>query len=178
MKIVLKVALALLVVSPLSAQNIEVKTNPVGFAFGATNLSIEAPLPDRKNITLNASVWHYNAKLKEWMDLNRNYGASLGVRRYLTSDIDQGLYLGMTTRYIDRTLVNYYWDQTSASNIKVETPSDYTSLGFMTGYKFIFNDRITIDAFAGAGRILNEFGNGSSDVPAEWIAGLNFGYRL
>lgn len=164
--------------STVYGQNVEVKTNPIGFAFGATNLSVEVPLPAKPNVTLNASGWHYSAELREWTDTERIAGASVGIRQYLASDVDEGLYLGMASRYMNRTVVDYYWDQTTNSQYSVKTPSDYGSLGFTLGYKFRFEERISIDFFGGAGRILIKQAGGEYDAPAEWIAGFNFGYRF
>ena len=162
----------------LSAQNIEFKTNPIGFAFGATNVSLEKPLPNMSNVTLNASAWHYSATLKDWMDIERNFGASVGIRRYLTSEVDNGLYLGMASRYMDRDVNQYYWDPATNETITYEVPSSYGSLGFTLGYKLMFEKRITIDFFGGAGRILLQESGGVFDAPAEWIGGFNFGYRF
>jgi len=46
------------------------------------------------------------------------------------------------------------------------------------GYKFRFEERISIDFFGGAGRILIKQAGGKYYAPAEWIAGFNFGYRF
>ncbi|MGB2275155.1 MAG: hypothetical protein ACPH25_05175, partial [Schleiferiaceae bacterium] len=54
---------------------------------------------------------------------------------------------------------------------------DYASLGFTLGYKYIYNDKITIDAFFGGGRIVYEQIENSWG-PAEFISGFNFGYRF
>ena len=162
----------------LSAQNIEFKTNPIGFAFGATNVSIEKPLSNTPNVTLNASAWHYSATLKDWMDIERNFGASVGIRRYLTSETDNGLYLGMASRYMDRDANQYFWDPVTNETITYDVPSGYGSLGFTLGYKLMFEKRITIDFFGGAGRILVQEKDGIFDAPAEWIGGFNFGYRF
>lgn len=160
------------------AQVVEFKTNPIGFAFGATNVSIEKPLSNMSNVTLNASAWHYSATLKDWMDIDRNFGASVGIRRYLMSEIDNGLYLGMASRFMDRDVKQYYWDQVNNETVVYNIPSSYGSLGFTLGYKLMFEKHITIDFFGGAGRILVQETDGVFDAPAEWIGGFNFGYRF
>lgn len=173
------IALALLSTSlTVQAQVVEFKTNPIGFAFGATNVSIEKPLANMPNVTLNASAWHYSATLKDWMDMDRNFGASVGIRRYLTSEVDNGLYLGMASRYMDRDVDQYYWDPVTNETVTYGVPSSYSSLGFTLGYKLLFEKRITIDFFGGAGRILVQEKDGIFDAPAEWIGGFNFGYRF
>jgi hypothetical protein len=55
---------------------------------------------------------------------------------------------------------------------------DYASLGFTIGYKYIYNDKISVDAFIGGGRILWEARDNSYRGPAEFISGFNFGYRF
>ena len=100
--------LLVFVAGTVYGQNVEVKTNPIGFAFGATNLSVEVPLPAKRNVTLNASGWHYSKELRDWTD----------------------------------------------------------------------TERISIDFFGGAGRILIKQAGGEYNAPAEWIAGFNFGYRF
>jgi len=160
------------------AQHVEVKTNPIGFAFGATNLSVEVPLATHPNVTLNASWWHYSEELRDWVDTERIGGASVGIRRYLISDMDEGLYLGMASRYMNRLVRDYDWDPNTGQSTYTDTPSDYASLGFTLGYKFRFEERVSIDLFTGAGRILLKQAGGEYYAPAEWIAGFNFGYRF
>jgi hypothetical protein len=105
---------------------------------------------------------------------------SAGVRQYFNRYEDQGVFLGAATRYISNTAGSSgYWDnmgnwvQTSG-----DINDDYASLGFTIGYKYIYNDKISVDAFIGGGRILWEARDQSYRGPAEFISGFNFGYRF
>jgi hypothetical protein len=98
------------------------------------------------------------------MGTDRDGGLSVGIRKYHNRYEDKGVFLGVASRYIPMT-----YRQNS---------TDILSLGFTVGYKYIYNDKITIDAFIGGGRIVWEEVRDSYWAPAEFISGFNFGYRF
>ena len=161
--------------------NLEVKANPVGWAFGATNISLEMPLEHHKNITLNASAWHYSDRLIDALDISRKGGASVGVRRYLLNNDDQGVFMGLASRYINSNAYSYYetYDETTGywDYGYNEVDNSYLSLGFTVGYKLVY-DRITIDTFCGVGRKVYQPNPSRWELPAEFMGGINFGYRF
>jgi hypothetical protein len=86
----------------------------------------------------------------------------------------------LTSRYILNSYYssgyydeNWNWVNTPGSN----KSDDYLSLGFVGGYKYVYNDKISIETFIGMGRIVYEQIE-DSWAPAEFIGGLNFGYRF
>jgi len=161
------------------AQSFELKTNPIGAAFGAYNLSVEVPLPSNPTVTLNASAWRYSADLKDFFYLDLNGGASIGIRKYVASNSgeDKGLYLGAASRYISRS--SYVGTRnTDGSGWSYQMKdTDYASAGFTLGYKLVF-ERLTIDAFAGIGRKLYKQEIPNWDWHVDVMSGLNFGYRF
>jgi len=161
------------------AQSFELKTNPIGAAFGAYNLSLEVPLTHDPTVTLNASAWHYSADLKDYFYLDINGGASLGIRKYVASptNSDQGMYIGAASRYISRTgsVATYNTNGTGWEYSRKST--DYASVGFTLGYKFVY-ERFTIDAFGGLGRKLYQQNKPNYDLHVDIMSGFNFGYRF
>lgn len=159
----------------MQAQNhkIEVKTNPIGFAFGVSNLSAEMPLPANPTVTMNLSAWHVSKNMREWTDVPMIGGASFGVRKYVLASDDRGLFLGTATRAVARQDYTYTWNGTE--NVYTYVDDGHISLGFTLGYKLVFN-RITLDAFTGIGRKLITQQEGT--FPAEYMGGFNFGYRF
>jgi len=184
-----QIALALLISANMAfAQGLEVKTNPVGFAFGVTNLGLEYAFAKDPTFSVCLAGWHISDNLKEWNEIEWNAGASLGFRKYvLSKSDDHGLYMGIAARYIDSDLSEYNstYDQNGepvrdVNGDRVLTyrtePKSYSSAGFTLGYKQVFSDKFTIDALIGIGRIL--WREDDSNVPAEFIGGFNFGYRF
>lgn len=161
-----------------SAQTVEIKSNPIGFAFGASNLSVEYALPQTPSITLNASAWHYTSELQDWLDMDRNGGASIGLRKYVLSRDDRGVYMGIASRYINSDRTYYSYNTTSGQHTPEELDNSYGSLGCTLGYKFVFNDKVTIDVFAGVARKLFQNNPYSWQAPGEVMSGFNFGYRF
>ena len=103
------------------------------------------------------------------MYTDRDGGLSVGIRKYHNRYEDKGVFLGLASRYI--LMTSNTWNNGKVSE-------DFLSLGFTVGYKYIYNDKITIDAFIGGGRIIFEEVPGSYWAPAEFISGFNFGYRF
>ena len=161
-----------------SAQNIELKSNPIGFAFGASNLSVEYALPQSPSVTLNASTWHYTSGLQDWLDMDRNGGASIGVRKYVLSRDDRGVYMGIASRYINSDRTQYTYNSITGQHLPEDLDNSYGSLGSTLGYKFVFNDKVTIDVFAGVARKLFQNNPYSWQAPGEVMSGFNFGYRF
>ena len=145
------------------AQGVEIKTNPIGMALGAYNVTAELQLENQPSLTILASAWHNTEDFQDWSWTSRDGGLSAGVRQYFNRYEDQGVFLGLATRYISNT-----WREES---------DDYASLGFTAGYKYIYDDKISIDIFMGMGRIVWEQIEDSWE-PAEFISGFNFGYRF
>ena len=145
------------------AQGVEIKTNPFGMALGAYNVTAELQLENQPSLTILASAWYNTEDFQDWSWTSRDGGLSAGVRQYFNRYEDQGVFLGLATRYISNT-----WGEES---------DDYASLGFTAGYKYIYNDKISIDIFMGMGRIVWEQIEDSWE-PAEFISGFNFGYRF
>jgi hypothetical protein len=163
------------------AQNIEIKTNPFGMAAGAYNITGEYVLPGLGNSTLLASAWFNTEDFQDWFYTDRDGGFSVGYRQYFNRHEDKGVFLGLTSRYILNSYSygngyydqNGYWVNTSTTTFS----DDYLSIGFVGGYKYVYNDKISVEAFLGMGRI------GWSEIedswaPAEFIGGFNFGYRF
>lgn len=177
-KSILSFALALLTTATFAQEQFELKANPIGWAFGATNLSFETSLPGLDNVTFNASAWHYSKRLKESLDLGRNGGASLGFRRYVMSRKDEGMFLGAAARYISQEESYYDYNYNTGNYEYVSgINTSYASMGATLGYKFVF-DRLTVDSFVGVGRILYQPNQPSWGLPAEFMSGINFGYRF
>jgi hypothetical protein len=153
--------------STAKAQNVEVKTNAFGMIFGAYNVTAEFQLEQNPSITVLASVWYNTEDFKDWTWTDRDGGLSLGARQYFNRFEDQGVFIGLASRYIPN----------SYTAPLIVRRDDYASLGFTLGYKYIYNDKITIDAFFGGGRIVYEHIENSWG-PAEFISGFNFGYRF
>ncbi|MCO4791256.1 MAG: DUF3575 domain-containing protein [Flavobacteriales bacterium] len=163
------------------AQNIEIKTNPFGMAAGAYNITGEFALPNYGNRTLLVSAWYNTQDFQEWLDTDRDGGFSLGYRQYFNRHEDNGAFLGLTSRYIINTYYsagfydqNYNWINTPGTDVS----DDYLSIGFVGGYKYVYNDKISVEAFLGMGRIAFTENENSSWAPAEFIGGFNFGYRF
>ena len=162
------------------AQNVEIKTNPFGMAAGAYNITGEYVLPGLGNSTLLASAWYNTQDFQDWLYTDRDGGFSLGYRQYFNRREDNGAFLGLTSRYIVNTYYssgyydqNYNWINTPGTDVS----DDYLSIGFVGGYKYVYNDKIAVEAFLGMGRIaFEEIQN--SWAPAEFIGGFNFGYRF
>jgi len=154
-----------------ASHTIELKTNPIGFAFGVYNISVEKPILNEPTLTFNTSAWVYSNDLKEWTGTDQNGGFSMGVRKYtgLRTNSDQNLYLGLAARYISRD--GYDW-QTNRN-----VSADFASLGFTIGYKVVF-EKVSIDVFTGLGRKLYEQNENSWDIPVDFMGGFNFGYRF
>ena len=151
------------------AQKVELKTNPFGVIMGAYNVTAEFQLQDYPSTTVLASAWYNSPDFKDWMGTDRDGGLSVGIRKYHNRYEDKGVFLGVASRYIPIT--SNTWNNGKVSE-------DFLSLGFTIGYKYIYNDKITIDAFIGGGRIILEEVPGSYWAPAEFISGFNFGYRF
>ena len=163
------------------SQTLEIKTNPVGFAFGVTNLGLEYAFPKDPTFSFSIAGWHISEDLKEWSEIEWNAGASIGIRKYVISKSkDKGLYMGIAARYIDRDRNSERYVGSDSNGIPIFIyeiePKSYCSAGFTLGYKQVFSDKFTIDAVIGVGRILWREDNGS--IPAEFISGFNFGYRF
>jgi hypothetical protein len=164
----------------VKAQSVELKTNPFGMALGAYNITGEFILPEFENRTVLFSAWYNTDDFQEFMWTDRDGGVSLGYRQYFNRSEDQGVFLGLTSRYILNSYYssgyydeNWNWVNTPGSN----KSDDYLSLGFVGGYKYVYNDKISIETFIGMGRIVYEQIE-DSWAPAEFIGGLNFGYRF
>jgi len=173
--------LALTVIGFVSqAQTVEIKSNAFGMIFGAYNVTAEFQLENNPSVTVLGSAWYNSEEFKDWMYVNRDGGLSAGVRQYFNRHEDQGVFIGAATRYISSTAGSSgYWD--NMGNWVVtngDINDDYASLGFTIGYKYIYNDKISVDAFIGGGRILWEARDNSYRGPAEFISGFNFGYRF
>jgi hypothetical protein len=161
---------ALIVVGTTAkAQNFEIKTNPFGMAAGAYNITGEMVLSEYQNRSVLFSAWYNTEDFQEFIWTDRDGGLSLGYRQYFNKFEDKGVFLGLTSRYI----MNSYYSYQEGSN----KSDDYLSLGFTGGYKFVYNDKITVEAFLGMGRIIYEEID-DSWYAAEFIGGLNFGYRF
>lgn len=163
------------------AQNIEIKTNPFGMAAGAYNITGEYALPGLGNSTLLASAWFNTQDFQDWFWTDRDGGFSVGYRQYFNPREDKGVFLGLTSRYIlnSYSYSNGYYDQNGywVSTGGATVSDDYLSIGFVGGYKYVYNDKISVEGFLGMGRI------GWSEIedswaPAEFISGFNFGYRF
>jgi hypothetical protein len=164
MKKTLAILIVLLTAITAQAQEVELKTNPFGFIIGAYNVTAEFQLQDYPSTTVLASAWYNSPDFKDWMGTDRDGGLSVGIRKYHNRYEDKGVFLGVASRYIPMT-----YKQNS---------TDILSLGFTVGYKYIYNEKITIDAFIGGGRIVWEEVRDSYWAPAEFISGFNFGYRF
>lgn len=161
------------------AQSVEVKTNAFGMIFGAYNVTAEFQLENNPSLTVLGSAWYNTPEFKDWFWVERDGGLSAGVRQYFNRYEDQGMFLGLATRYILNSDWSYDYDEYGNWSRNTMTRSDnYASLGFTLGYKYIYNDKITVDAFIGGGRILWEEQDNSWRGPAEFISGFNFGYRF
>ena len=163
------------------AQNIEIKTNPFGMAAGAYNITGEYILPDFGNRTLLFSAWFNSQDFQDWFWTDRDGGFSVGYRQYFNPREDKGVFLGLTSRYIlnSYSYSNGYYDQNGywVSTGGATVSDDYLSIGFVGGYKYVYNDKISVEGFLGMCRI------GWSEIedswaPAEFISGFNFGYRF
>jgi hypothetical protein len=180
MKKTIAIAVLMATAFGTKAQNIEIKTNPFGMAAGAYNITGEYVLPGLGNSTVLASAWFNSQDFQDFFWTDRDGGFSVGYRQYLNRHQDKGVFLGLTSRYILNTYYtngyydqNYNWINTPGTNVS----DDYLSLGFVGGYKYVYNDKITVEAFLGMGRIaFEEIQN--SWAPAEFIGGFNFGYRF
>jgi len=162
-------------------QGVELKTNPFGTIFGAYNVTAEFQLENKPSLTVLGSAWYNTPAFKDWFWVDRDGGLSAGVRQYFNNYEDQGVFLGLATRYIFNTDMGYngYYDQNGNWITNEYSQSDnYASLGFTLGYKYIYNHKITVDAFIGGGRILWNQAENNWRGPAEFISGLNFGYRF
>ena len=172
---------ALIVVGTTAkAQNFEIKTNPFGMAAGAYNITGEMVLSEYQNRSVLFSAWYNTEDFQEFTWTDRDGGLSLGYRQYFDKFEDKGMFLGLTSRYIMNSYystgyydANWNWIPEEGSN----KSDDYLSLGFTGGYKFVYNDKITVEAFLGMGRIIYEEIDDSWSA-AEFIGGLNFGYRF
>ena len=160
------------------AQSVELKTNPFGMIFGAYNVTAEFQLENNPSLTVLGSAWYNTPEFKDWVWIERDGGLSAGIRQYFNRYEDQGVFLGVASRYIFNTGTVYgSYDQMGNWTYNEYTQSEnYASLGFTIGYKYIYNDKITVDAFIGGGRILWE--ENYDRGPAEFISGFNFGYRF
>jgi len=91
------------------------------------------------------------------------------------------VFLGLTSRYILNTdpYNNGYYDLDGnwISSGGPTVSDDYLSIGFVGGYKYVYNDKISVEGFLGMGRIAWSEQEDSWD-PAEFIGGFNFGYRF
>ena len=177
------IAIAVLIATAFGtkAQNIEIKTNPFGMAAGAYNITGEYALAGLGNSTLLASAWFNTQDFQDWFWTDRDGGFSVGYRQYFNPREDKGVFLGLTSRYIlnSYSYSNGYYDQNGywVSTGGATVSDDYLSIGFVGGYKYVYNDKISVEAFLGMGRI------GWSEIedswaPAEFISGFNFGYRF
>ena len=90
------------------------------------------------------------------MYIDRDGGLSAGVRQYFNLYEDKGVFIGAATRYISNTAFSGYCDKWQLGQYPGDINDDYASLGFTIGYKYIYNDKISVDAFIGGGRILWE----------------------
>ena len=169
MKKTVATLIVLLTAITAQAQKVELKTNPFGVIMGAYNITAEFQLKEYPSTTVLASAWYNTPDFKEWMYTDRDGGLSVGIRKYHNRYEDKGVFLGAATRFIPIT--NNTWNNGKVSE-------DFLSLGFTVGYKYIHNDKITIDAFIGGGRIVWEEVRDSYWAPAEFISGFNFGYRF
>ena len=177
-KIIATLALAITAMTA-HAQSVEVKTNAFGMIFGAYNVTAEFQLENNPSLTVLGSAWYNTPEFKDWVWIERDGGLSAGVRQYFNRHEDQGMFLGLATRYILNSDWSYDYDEYGNWSRNTMTRSDnYASLGFTIGYKYIYNDKITVDAFIGGGRILWEEQSYSYRGPAEFISGFNFGYRF
>lgn len=181
MKKIIALFIIALISNTAKAQTVEIKSNAFGMILGAYNITAEFQLDQNPSITILASAWYNTEDFKDWTWSDRDGGLSLGARQYFNRYEDQGVFIGLATRYIPNsyTYTNGYWDQ-NGSWVQTESLTehdDYASLGFTIGYKYIYNDKITIDAFFGGGRIIYEQVENSWG-PAEFISGFNFGYRF
>jgi len=166
-----------------NAQSVELKTNPFGMAAGAYNITGEFVLPNFVNRTLLVSAWYNTEDLQDWLYIERDGGFSMGYRQYFNRNEDNGVFLGLTSRYILNSLDNggyYDYDQNGNPFYVPGSGSrsdDYFSIGFVGGYKYIYNNKISVEGFIGMGRIaFSQIED--SWAPAEFISGLNFGYRF
>lgn len=161
------------------AQGVEIKTNPFGSILGAYNVTAEIQLAELSNTTVLVSAWYNTEDFKDWLYTDKDGGFSAGVRKYFNRYTDEGIFLGAAARYIPRSISGGYYDYNTYEWVDTgDRSSDYASLGFTVGYKYVYNDKITIDAFMGGGRILWEQNEGDMWAPAEFISGFNFGYRF
>jgi len=160
------------------AQSIEFKTNPFGMAAGAYNITGEFVLPNFGNRTLLASAWFNTEDFQDWLYIDRDGGLSVGYRQYFNRNEDKGAFLGLTSRYILNTdSYNYDQDGNWISSGGSTVSDDYLSIGFVGGYKYVYNDKISVEGFLGMGRIAWSEQE-DSRAPAEFIGGFNFGYRF
>jgi hypothetical protein len=163
------------------AQNIEIKTNPFGMAAGAYNITGEYILPDFGNRTLLFSAWYNSQDFQDWFWTERDGGLSIGYRQYFNPREDKGVFLGLTSRYIlnSYSYGNGYYDQNGnwVFTDVTTVSDDYLSIGFVGGYKYVYNDKISVEGFLGMGRIAWSEQE-DSWAPAEFIGGFNFGYRF
>jgi hypothetical protein len=177
------IAIAVLIATAFGtkAQNIEIKTNPFGMAAGAYNITGEYALPGLGNSTLLASAWFNTQDFQDWFWTDRDGGFSVGYRQYFNPREDKGVFLGLTSRYIlnSYSYSNGYYDQNGywVSTGGATVSDDYLSIGFVGGYKYVYNDKISVEGFLGMGRIaFEEIQN--SWAHAQFIGGFNFGYRF
>ena len=181
MKKTIAIAVLMATAFGTKAQNIEIKTNPFGMAAGAYNITGEYVLPGLGNSTLLASAWFNTQDFQDWFWTDRDGGFSVGYRQYFNPREDKGVFLGLTSRYIlnSYSYSNGYYDQNGywVSTGGATVSDDYLSIGFVGGYKYVYNDKISVEGFLGMGRIVwSEIED--SWAPAEFISGFNFGYRF
>tara|TARA_B110001450_G_scaffold185290_1_gene173330 strand:- start:118 stop:663 length:546 start_codon:yes stop_codon:yes gene_type:complete len=181
MKKTIAIAVLMATAFGTKAQNIEIKTNPFGMVAGAYNITGEYVLPGLGNSTVLASAWFNSQDFQDWFWTDRDGGFSVGYRQYFNPREDKGVFLGLTSRYIlnSYSYSNGYYDQNDywVSTGRATVSEDYLSIGFVGGYKYVYNDKISVEGFLGMGRI------GWSEIedswaPAEFISGFNFGYRF
>ena len=115
--LVMKKIIALFTIALIStsakAQNVEVKSNAFGMIFGAYNVTAEFQLEQNPSITVLVSAWYNTEDFKDWTWTERDGGLSLGARQYFNRFEDQGVFIGLATRYIPNsyTYSQGYWDQ-------------------------------------------------------------------
>ena len=161
-KSMLVFALILGISATAQNSNVELKLNPIALAFNMAAVGVEVPIKGYDNATFNSNLFYWQSFGGGWM---KTYGASMGIRKYLNQDTDNGFFIGGASRYVtlDESWGNNRWT------------TSYISVGATFGMKHTWN-RITVDYFGGIGRAIPLDDNGG--IYVDPIVGFNFGYKL
>ncbi|WJJ95817.1 DUF3575 domain-containing protein [Algibacter luteus] len=154
-KLFLLVAIALLSLTSMNAQEQAIKANPIGLAFGVANAGYEFSTND--NQTLTIAGLYYNIS-----DVS-GFGAGLEYRFYFSSDEAlRGWHAGPS--------VGYFSLEDDFNN-----SAGFFSIGGEVGHQWIFGEHFALDVFAGLGYVA-----GSSDDLAVTInsAAVSLGVAL